>query len=243
MAFYGLLVLAFPRIRVCSIVIKQMATTALHRALSDERRVQILDELRGAADGLDVQELARRVGLHANTVRWHLGVLADAGMVSSRTVARAGPGRPHVVYTLETEPPGEGVVEDYRLLSAILTGMAARLDDGPVRAEEAGRAWGRHLVDRPSPLVTLSDEGAIAEVVAFLDQQGFRPEIGDDEILMRRCPFQELAEAHPGIVCSVHRGLISGALAELGSGLRVERLDAFVEPNLCVARLKRESAP
>ena len=56
---------------------------------------------------------------------------------------------------------------------------------------------------------------------------------------MRRCPFHELAEAHPEIVCSVHRGMISGALAELGSELRVERLDAFVEPNLCIARLTR----
>ncbi len=137
-----------------------MATTALHRALSDERRVQIVDELRGAADGLDVQELARRVGLHANTVRWHLGVLADAGMVSSRTVGRAGPGRPRVVYTIATEPPGEGAVEDHRLLSAILTGMASQLADGPARAEEAGRAWGRYLVNRPSPHVHLSDEDA-----------------------------------------------------------------------------------
>jgi predicted ArsR family transcriptional regulator len=213
--------------------------TALHRALADERRVQILGELRGAADGLDVQELARRVGLHANTVRWHLGVLADAGLVSSRPVGRTGPGRPRVVYTLEAEPPGEGAVEDHRLLSTILTGMASQLPDGPARAEEAGRAWGRHLVNRPSPLVRLSDEEATAEVVALLGQQGFRPEAGDGEIRMRRCPFHELAEAHPGIVCAVHLGLISGALAELGSGLRVERLDAFVEPNLCIARLTR----
>jgi predicted ArsR family transcriptional regulator len=216
-----------------------MVTTALHRALSDERRVQIVEELRGAADGLDVQELARRVGLHANTVRWHLGVLADAGMVSSRTVARAGPGRPRVVYTIATEPPGEGAIEDHRLLSAILTGMASQLADGPARAEEAGRAWGRYLVNRPQPHVHLSDDDATAEVVALLDQQGFRPESADGEILMRRCPFHELAEAHPGIVCSIHRGMISGALAELGSELRVERLDAFVEPNLCVARLTR----
>ena len=216
-----------------------MATTAHHRALSDERRVQIVEELRGATDGLDAQELARRVGLHANTVRWHLGVLADAGLVSSHPAGRTGPGRPRVVYMIETEPPGEGAAEDHRLLSAILTGMASQLADGPARAEEAGRAWGRYLVNRPEPHVQLSDKDATAEVIALLDQQGFRPEIGDDEILMRRCPFHELAVAHPGIVCSVHRGIISGALAELGSGLRVERLDAFVKPNLCIAKLER----
>ena len=54
---------------------------------------------------------------------------------------------------------------------------------------------------------------------------------------MRRCPFHELAEAQPQIICAAHRGLIDGALAELGCGLAVERLDVFVEPGLCVAHL------
>ena len=69
----------------------------------------------------------------------------------------------------------------------------------------------------------------------------FAPEEGDDEIRMRRCPFHELAETQPDIVCAVHRGLISGALDELGSTLAVEALDVFVEPDLCVARLRRPS--
>ena len=58
---------------------------------------------------------------------------------------------------------------------------------------------------------------------------------------MRRCPFHDLAESQPEIVCAVHRGLIAGALEELGSGLEVEGLDVFVEPDLCVARLARRS--
>jgi hypothetical protein len=35
----------------------------------------------------------------------------------------------------------------------------------------------------------------------------------------------------------VHRGLIAGAFAELGSKLDVEGLDVFVESDLCLARL------
>jgi predicted ArsR family transcriptional regulator len=215
----------------------QERARVVHRALADERRARIVDELRRAPDGLDVHALAERVGLHQNTIRWHLGVLADAHIVSSRTAGRAGPGRPRVVYALRNDADGRGEVEDHRLLSAILTGLASRLEDGPARAEEAGRAWGRYLVNRPSPFARVGDEEAIAEVVELLDQEGFRPEAAGAEIRMRRCPFHALAEAHPGIVCSVHRGLISGALAELGSGLEVDALDPFVGPSLCVARL------
>ena len=54
---------------------------------------------------------------------------------------------------------------------------------------------------------------------------------------MHRCPFHDLAEAHPEVVCPVHKGLISGALEALGSQLEVEGLDVFVRPDLCVARL------
>jgi hypothetical protein len=35
--------------------------------------------------------------------------------------------------------------------------------------------------------------------------------------------------------------LIAGALAELRSSLEIERLDAFVEPGLCIAQLRTRS--
>jgi predicted ArsR family transcriptional regulator len=79
----------------------------------------------------------------------------------------------------------------------------------------------------------------VAGVVELLDHEGFEPERSDGTIRMRRCPFRDLAETHGQIVCSIHRGLISGALAELGSALEVGELQPFVEPNLCVARLER----
>jgi predicted ArsR family transcriptional regulator len=73
--------------------------------------------------------------------------------------------------------------------------------------------------------------------VRLLDEQGFVPDADGTDVRMHRCPFHDLAEQHPDVVCAVHRGLISGALEELGSGLEVRELDVFVEPDLCVARL------
>ena len=60
----------------------------------------MVEELRAAPDGRDAQDLAVRLGLHANTVRWHLGVLADAGLVESQPAPRPSPGRPRILYRL-----------------------------------------------------------------------------------------------------------------------------------------------
>jgi predicted ArsR family transcriptional regulator len=34
-----------------------------------------------------------------------------------------------------------------------------------------------------------------------------------DPMLVYRCPFREIAEARPDVVCSVHLGLMRGALS------------------------------
>jgi predicted ArsR family transcriptional regulator len=211
---------------------------SLTRALADDRRARLVDELRSEADGLDVQELARRLGLHANTVRWHLGVLRDAGAVSSTAAPVNGRGRPRILYRLE-RPARDGSRDEYRLLATILSGTLAEQADGDEHAARAGRAWGRYLVERPLPLARVNDAEATEQVVRLLDDQGFAAEAENGEIRMRRCPFHDLAEAQPDIVCAVHRGLISGALEELGSELEVEGLDVFVEPDLCIAHLAR----
>jgi len=215
-------------------------SASVHRALADERRRRIVAELRTARSGLDVQELARRLELHQNTIRFHLGVLLDAGLVDSQAAERTAPGRPRILYRLRPEAAAAGH-DEYRLLATVLAGTVAQRDQGASEAERAGRAWGSYLVRRPLPLVSVSDEQATSEVVELLDEQGFAPEQGEAEIRMRRCPFHELAEMHPDVVCAVHRGLISGALAELGSRLEVEALDVFVEPDLCIARLSSRS--
>jgi predicted ArsR family transcriptional regulator len=210
----------------------------MHRALADERRARIVEELDRSPDGLDVQELAERLGLHQNTVRWHLGILSDAGVLATRTAARSAPGRPRILYTLSPETTA-GARDDYRLLATILTGTMATLDEGSDRAADAGRAWGRYLVPTPQPGARVSDEEATREVVELLDQQGFAARLEGDEIVMCRCPFAELATTHPGIVCTLHRGLIDGAFAELGSRLAVEELEIFPRPDVCVARVRR----
>ena len=81
------------------------------------------------------------------------------------------------------------------------------------------------------------DVCAADHVVRLLAEHGFEPERENGDILMRRCPFHDLAEQHGDVVCSVHLGLVRGALTEIGAPVTVTRLEPFVEPRLCRARL------
>jgi predicted ArsR family transcriptional regulator len=216
-----------------------MNELAVRRALADPHRVRIVEELRAASAGLDVRTLSRRLALHENTVRWHLGLLAEAGLVESTAAVNGKPGRPRMLYVLRPGTNEAAGRDEHRLLATILTGAVAEDSDGERRAENAGHAWGRYLVRRPSPLERITDDQAVGELTRLLDEEGFAAEAQGREIHMRRCPFHELAETNPGVVCSVHRGLLSGALEELASGLEVEGLDVFVRPDLCVARLRQ----
>lgn len=201
-------------------------------------RERVVEELRREPGGLDVSTLATRLGIHPNTVRWHLGSLHAAGAVEAEPIRTPSRGRPRMVYRL-TSKGSNGGHSEYRLLASILSGAVAETPDGGSRAEQAGRTWGRYLVERPLPLLRPTAEQAVREVASLLDEQGFATETRGGEIRMRRCPFKDLAEAQPEIVCAVHRGLIDGALAELGAELEVTGLDVFVEPDLCVARIAR----
>lgn len=210
----------------------------VHKALADERRSRIAAELEASPAGLDVHELAHRLALHPNTIRWHLGILADAGFVSSRTAERSAPGRPRILYSLR--PDVEAAArEEYRLLATILTSTLAAREDGPEQAAAAGRAWGRYLVATPPPGTTLGDEQAVGRVVDLLDEQGFAPRVEDGAVCMYRCPFAELATAHPEVVCTLHRGLIDGALEELRTTLVTTELEIFPRPDRCVAHVGR----
>jgi predicted ArsR family transcriptional regulator len=205
-------------------------------------RVGILDELRRAGSSLDVAELTTRVGLHHNTVRSHLDVLMRAGLVSGETERRDVPGRPRVVYR-PTSPTNQEDGDGFRLLAHILTSyLAGSAADPDGEAREAGRTWGRYLIERPAPFAKLSANEALTRLTALLSELGFTPELDDRapdrRILLHHCPFEDLATSHPEVTCGVHLGLIRGALAEMGAPVEGTSLDRFVEPSLCIAHFR-----
>jgi predicted ArsR family transcriptional regulator len=136
-----------------------------------------------------------------------------------------------------------GQPRSFALLAEMLTGLVASLEGGPPAAVETGRAWGRHLVDRPAPSQRLSADAALERLNAVLDGIGFAPAISDGasdlEVRLHHCPFREVAERHTDVVCALHLGLMQGALEELRAPLKAVSLEPFVTPSLCIGRLRK----
>ena len=72
------------------------------QVLSAESRVELLDALRVAARPVSVAEAAALLGLHPSTARFHLGLLASAGLVDRQTEHLGTAGRPRIRYVART---------------------------------------------------------------------------------------------------------------------------------------------
>jgi len=204
------------------------------------RRAEVLARLHAADRPLSVSDVAELTGLHINTARFHLDALVSDGLAERSSEERDVPGRPRILYAARGQLPGP---RSYKLLAEMLTGLVASLADRPAAAE-AGRAWGRHLVERAAPSQRVDADEATVRLNRVLDAIGFQPEIRrgktktDIEIRLHHCPFREVAERHTDVVCEIHLGLMQGALLELQAPVEATALEPFVSPNLCVARLR-----
>ena len=208
--------------------------TAAAEAGSSQRRV--LDLLQHATADKTVGEIVRGTGLHANTVRSHLALLLEMGLVAVVPEARTRPGRPKLLY--RAVPHGEPT-DPYRALAAELA--AASAEPGVSPGEAAGRRLARQQRDKvlesggevdPETSVEMAVEGL--EVLGFTtttDPLG-------DRLYLAACPFADLARQDRAI-CRLHHEMLGGFFGELDTGVKVRRLDIFVKDDLCVAHLTR----
>lgn len=210
------------------------------------RRDIILRLLRTSAEPRSIASVADELGVHPNTVRFHIDALLRAGRVDQVLGDSAGRGRPPILFRASRRMDPAGPT-NYRLLASILTGYVARSADAVGIAAELGRSTSPALVESFAQRPTPSKTRAVTELVELLAELGFEPEPADGprarEIRLRHCPFQNLAEKQGEVICAVHFGLMQGALTAMRAPVTVDRLDPFVEPDLCVAHLAPASAP
>ena len=189
---------------------------------------------------MTIADIAEQIEVHPNTVRFHLEALMADGRVERVEPDRKRQGRPPLMYRAARgmDPGGS---RRYRLLAEILTFGLLDDRDASVRALEAGRAWaGRIAGARKTP----GARAALDRLSGLLEDLGFAPQRMDaDERVrfgLRHCPFLELAEGASAVVCPIHLGLMQGALETWGAPVTVDRLEPFVEPDLCLAHVTLE---
>jgi predicted ArsR family transcriptional regulator len=206
-----------------------------------QSRARVLDILRAAGSPLGAQEVAQQTGLHPNTARFHLDALVDAGLAVREALPRATPGRPSVAYR-PTDSGGPAGSRRYRLLAEILTTLIAGVMPEPREAAaQAGREWGRYLTQQPAPYQRPDAGQSIETLSAILAELGFSPEAVSEgarhQLRLHQCPFREVAENHQDVVCSMHLGLMQGALAQMRAPITADRLLPFAESGVCIADL------
>ncbi|MEO6701754.1 MAG: helix-turn-helix domain-containing protein [Jatrophihabitantaceae bacterium] len=207
------------------------------------RRREVVEFFRASRGSLTAREVADELGLHINTVRFHLDALVRHGTLRREEGRSEGPGRPRTQYLL-TPGMDRGGPRNFKLLAEMLLSHLASEDDADGAAARAGQAWGRYLVPPPAPSQRLSSEDGLARLTDLLSDVGFDPQLSveadaDIEIRLRHCPFLELAETHRELVCALHLGLMQGALEQLGIPLRAQSLTPFADPHTCLAHLVR----
>ena len=204
------------------------------------RRDVVLRLLRASAEPRSIASIADELGVHPNTVRFHIDALLRAGRVDQVLGDSAGRGRPPILFRASRRMDPAGPT-NYRLLAGILTGYVAGNPDAAGIAAELGRSTSPALVESSAHRRAPSKTRAVTDLVELLAELGFEPEPADGprarEIRLRHCPFQNLAENHGDVICSLHLGLMQGALDAMRAPVTVDRLDPFVEPDLCVAHL------
>jgi predicted ArsR family transcriptional regulator len=213
-------------------------TLARHDRLGPTRAavLHLLREADGDAAGVSAAEVARALGLHANTTRFHLDALAAAGLVLRELEQRTQPGRPRVLYRARDSHRGNPY---HDLAGAMVRHFAGNAVDRPALAREAGVAWGVELRADRERLAPA--ESSLCRLVGCLADLGYAPELEEGQellVVLRPCPYADLAAEDPAVVCELHLGLMRGVLGE-DQGLAVASLLPWVTPTRCEVHLEQ----
>lgn len=208
-----------------------MDRLAVFKALGDNTRYAIYLELARSPVPRTTAEIAETLDLHPNTVRPHLERMREAGLLQVEVESRGTVGRPQHRYSVAPDAPSLGLeAPAHRVLARMLADVAAFMapdvDDVAAMGWDQGRAAAERRRGRPCV-------EALADALAEL---GFDPATAADgtetTIAFTHCPFRDLAEVYPDLVCNLHRGLVEGFVEQMG-GARVTEFATLADRDPC----------
>ena len=204
---------------------------AVLKALADNTRYAIYLELARSHVALTTAEISEHLELHPNTVRPHLERMREVGLLQVQVTGRGSVGRPQHRYFLAPDAPALGLEPPtWQLMARMLADVAAFAapdpEDVAAMGWDQGRAAAAKRAGRP----------CVEALVDALAELGFDPAAGTEgagtSIAFTHCPFRELAELYPELVCNLHRGMVEGFVDELG-GARVTDFATLADRDPC----------
>lgn len=219
---------------------------AVLKALGDNTRYAIYLELARSPHPLATADISAVLDLHPNTVRPHLERMRDVGLLQVESDTRGGVGRPQHLYSLAPEAPSLGLEpSSFPTMARMLLRLAEATGADAGDALDVGRDQGRVDGDR------MVRRGCLGAVASQLSTMGFDPavELGEDaddetvaSIAFAHCPFRDMAEQRPDLLCSLHRGLIEGVVDAIGGG-EVLEFGTLVDRSPCHVQIRLADPP
>lgn len=195
-------------------------------------------------DWLDRDEAAEIAEVPRSVAAFHLEKLAEAGLIEFkyiRTSGRTGPGagRPAKVYRRSDREISVSLpARQYPLVGHLL---AKAVEESARTGKPPEAVIPRIAAEAGKEIAARSGKGrkgdAAKRLVDILIEIGYEPRLVDGEILLRNCPFHQLAQQHVDLVCGMNLDLLKGLIEGLSLGKMTPRLDPA--PGMCCVRIAK----
>ena len=210
--------------------------------LSQPTRARMFALLGELGRSATTDELAERLGLHANGVRLHLERLEQAGLVVRRR-ERIARGRPRDIWSVSASArPGGDPPTAYADLARWLVRALVSSGAGVGEVEETGRQVGRGIAGGVGD--GGDAEGGEQRLFDAIAALGFAPErdpaVADVVVYrLHNCPYRDAVKERQPLVCGLHRGITRGLVDSVDPDTRVVGFEPK-DPDLagCLVRVR-----
>jgi predicted ArsR family transcriptional regulator len=190
-------------------------------------------------------QAAKATGATRDNAAFHLDKLVDGGLLEAiyrRLGGRTGPGagRPSKLYQRGTREVQVTLpARRYELAAELLAqGLAER---GSTRVPGGVTAAARRAGETLGATTRKGRARGLPAVTALLEDQGYEPVQSPRGIVrMRNCPFHEVAERHPELVCGMNLAFMEGVLDGADASGVSATLDP--QPGRCCVTLRAGGA-
>jgi predicted ArsR family transcriptional regulator len=175
-------------------------------AFADPVRRQLYEYVVSRQEPVTRADAAASVGISRSLAAYHLDHLVEAGLLTfryARDAGRGGPGagRPAKRYTRAAEVSITIPARRYGLLASLLAEAVAADASARLPLYEAAAEEGRRAA------------AEAPDTIAALAARGYEPAVSDDgDIVMNNCPFYQVAQQQPELVCTLNHHLLRGYL-------------------------------